>query len=316
MSKHDFYEFMSDVKDAIAKEYTRVGERAVEDPGTAGDQIEESWAKFLRGWLPSNYPIVTKGRLLFPDETSSPQLDILILSPTYPEQLRDRKYYFSGGVVAAFECKLTLKKDGIRKTFRNAAEIKRHTKVQIGSPYKELFQSPYIGLLAHSHVWKGKDRVSKIYDRIEEFQVEFAESPREQLDILCVADTATFALAKSIEIGSTIPPSIKQDMSDIGIDEAITSMYTMQHEADLEGNWSPQRRGDILASLLFSIIKHMAQEDTSIRSWWHHLGELGIFGGIGRPIFWTPEILSQEVLTRIREEGLSQDSWSHWRDVM
>jgi hypothetical protein len=62
-TKHDFYEFMSAIQTAISNEYRLILRRAKEDPGTAGDQVEESWSRLLRGWLPANYPIVTKGRL-------------------------------------------------------------------------------------------------------------------------------------------------------------------------------------------------------------------------------------------------------------
>jgi len=121
---HDFFKLMADVRESLASDYERIRSRSHEDPGTAGDQAEEDWAEVLRNWLPSNYKIVTKGRILFEDGTSSPQVDILVLNQSYPMGLSKEKYVFSGGVVAAFECKLCLRKRDLDKAFKVAAEIK------------------------------------------------------------------------------------------------------------------------------------------------------------------------------------------------
>jgi hypothetical protein len=47
---------------------------------------------------------VTKGRILTETGYASPQIDVLILHPSYPKILLDKKMYLSGGVAAAFEC--------------------------------------------------------------------------------------------------------------------------------------------------------------------------------------------------------------------
>lgn len=314
MQRHDFHDFMANVKEAIAKEYSQIRKRAFEDPGTAGDQVEESWAEFLRNWLPATYPVVTKGRLLFPDGFASPQVDVLVLSPSYPLQLRHQKYYFVGGVLAAFECKLTLKKDHIRKAFRTAAEIKKRRPSKGQTPYQELVRSPIFGVLAHSHVWTGPKSSFKVYDRIEELQVEFAQHPRELLDILCVADTATYTLGKFIDIGEHISPDIKGEFAEVGLEEAVSSMYTIQDEEDPNGEFDPSQKGNILAALLFWTIRNLAYEDVSIRSWSDHLGEVGSYGGIGRPIFWKTDVLSDEVRNTLRKSGFDEDPWSFWTE--
>ena len=78
---------MGAVKESLALDYERIRARSRDDPGTAGDQAEEDWAAILRNWLPANYTVVTKGRILFEDGTSSPQMDVLVLSPSYPRGL-------------------------------------------------------------------------------------------------------------------------------------------------------------------------------------------------------------------------------------
>jgi hypothetical protein len=59
--KHDLFKFMASVRASMAEDYARIIERSSENPGTAGDQAEQSWAAVLRDWLPSNYHVVTRG---------------------------------------------------------------------------------------------------------------------------------------------------------------------------------------------------------------------------------------------------------------
>src|SRR5687767_6920960 len=123
-TKHEFFDFMASVKTSMEREYKQINKRVLEDPGTAGDQVEENWAEFLRGWLPANYPVVTKGRVLNHRGDASPQVDILVLQPNYPMHLRNQKHYFAGGVIAVFECKLTLKATHLKDAFETAKFIK------------------------------------------------------------------------------------------------------------------------------------------------------------------------------------------------
>jgi hypothetical protein len=78
---------MRQVREEMASEYERIRQRAVGDPGTAGDEGEENWAALLRGWLPRQYHVVTKGHLLSTSGKSSPQLDVVVLKPAYPPKL-------------------------------------------------------------------------------------------------------------------------------------------------------------------------------------------------------------------------------------
>ena len=57
---HDLHDYIQENIADIAAEYDRIQKRATEDPGTAGDQGEENWAKLLREWLPRTYEVVIK----------------------------------------------------------------------------------------------------------------------------------------------------------------------------------------------------------------------------------------------------------------
>ena len=70
---HDLHNFMQQISQEMASEYRRI-----QDPGTAGDQGEENWAELLRGWIPSNYEGVTKGRIISQDGRTSPQVDVVV----------------------------------------------------------------------------------------------------------------------------------------------------------------------------------------------------------------------------------------------
>ena len=152
---HDLYDFMRQLSDEMAAEYDRIQKWATEDPGTAGDQGEENWAELLRGWLPSTYKVVTKGRIISQDGRTSPQVDVLVLKDVYPGKLLNKKLYLAAGVAAAFECKTTLAAAYIAEAMETCVKIKDLYPIREGTPYKELHTPIIYGLLAHSHSWKG-----------------------------------------------------------------------------------------------------------------------------------------------------------------
>lgn len=193
--KHDLHDFMMQISNQMQSEYDRIQKSAKEDPGTAGDEGEENWAQILRDWLPSKYEVVTKGQILSAEGKLSPQVDVIVLSPNYPPALRNKKKYLAGGVVAAFECKLTLKKRDIYKTLKNATLIKNLSLPGSGTPYKELMSKPIYGLLAHTSTWKSNP-VESIDGELNKADSEIVTHPREMLDLICVSDTATWAASK------------------------------------------------------------------------------------------------------------------------
>ena len=111
--KHDLTQLIQQATAEMAAEYGRIRARAQEDPGTAGDQGERNWADLLRRWLPKSYNVVTRGRIIFSNGEASGQVDVLVLSPSYPNGLLDKNLYLAAGVLAAFECKNTLRRQHI-----------------------------------------------------------------------------------------------------------------------------------------------------------------------------------------------------------
>ena len=131
---HDLHDFMRQVSVEMAAEYQRIQKRSTEDPGTAGDQGEENWATLLRDWLPPSFQVVTKGRIIGSDGSTSPQVDVIVLKDVYPKKLLDKKLYLAGGVAAAFECKITLKSSHIEDAVRTARQIKICARYELEAP--------------------------------------------------------------------------------------------------------------------------------------------------------------------------------------
>ena len=90
-STHDLFDFFKKANSNISDEYTRICRRVNEDPGTAGDQGEENWKELLESWIPPYFQIVTKGRILSDSGETSPQVDVIVLSPDYPKSLLNCK---------------------------------------------------------------------------------------------------------------------------------------------------------------------------------------------------------------------------------
>ena len=201
--KHDLFDFLSQISVEMASEYDRIQKRATEDPGTAGDQGEENWAALLRDWLPPTYQIVTKGRIISHEGKTSPQIDVLVLKSSYPKKLLDKKVYLAAGVAAAFECKVTLRASHITEAIKNCVEIKNLFPDRKGSPYKELHSPIVYGLLAHSHNWKGKKStpLKNIENKLLKEDQKLVDHPIRALDLVCVADLATWVLFKMTFFG-------------------------------------------------------------------------------------------------------------------
>jgi hypothetical protein len=193
--QHDLHDFMSQISHEMESEYQRIRRRTPEDPGTAGDQGEQNWAELLKEWLPTTYYVVTKGRLIGYQTEVSRQIDVIVLKPSYPRKLRSTKLYLAAGVAAAFECKTTLKPEHIKDAVKTAVDVKSLFSPRFGSPYRELRAPIIYGLLAHSHDWKskGSDPLSNIDNGLRTNDEKLVTHPRLGLDLLCVADVATWS---------------------------------------------------------------------------------------------------------------------------
>jgi hypothetical protein len=313
MEEHDIFSFLQSAQRDLDNEYKRILKRATEDPSTAGDQGEENWATLLRNWLPSYFHIVTKGRILTESGYASPQIDILVLHPSYPRILLDKKLYLAGGVAAAFECKTTLKTIHVKDAVKTSAEIRKNLPKQLGSPYKELNSSIIYGLLAHSHSWKG--RGSKPLENIEKAlwgaDTEHVEHPIQCLDFITVSDLATWQSMKTTFLSPKWPHYTDAFKEIYGKDGSGTSSYVCSAIGAERQKDSFSPIGVLLAGL-FSKLAWIFKDMQGLEAYFRKVNLMG--SGQGRMRLWPITIYSEEIRQRVYNGSLSNgkpyDEWS------
>lgn len=309
---HDLFDFMSQISMEMASEYDRIQKRSTEDPGTAGDQGEENWAALLRDWLPPTYQIVTKGRIISHEGKTSPQIDVIVLKSSYPKKLLDKKVYLSAGVAAAFECKVTLKASHITEAIENCVEIKNLYPARKGSPYKELHSPMVYGLLTHSHSWKGES--SSPLENIEKILIEedakLIDHPRKALDLVCVADLATWVLSKITFFGPKQSKDWKKMVPIYGASGSATTGYIghTKNSINQVSHFTP------VGALISYLSQKISWEDYEYRSLADYYRITNISGsGQGGLRMWSPNIYSDEIRARVENGKLSNGvPWDEW----
>ncbi|SPU47940.1 Uncharacterised protein [Brevundimonas diminuta] len=311
MPEHDLHTFMSQITSDMASEYERIYARAAEDPGTAGDQGEENWATLFRDWLPATYHVQTKGRLISHDGRMSPQVDVVVLKPNYPKKLLEKKTWLAGGVAAAFECKTTLTAAHVTESVRRCAAFKELFAPRSGTPRTEL-RSPLIyGLLAHSHSWKGpnSDPVGNVQRALDNAAPSVSH-PRLEMDVLCVADLATWrgmimtryeaswspqSIALNKAFGAPYGPITSMNCSSLGSDNQTTTFQPV-------------------GALIEKLTKGLAWEDPSARDLadYFRLTHMG-GSGMGNMRPWPLTTYSPEVASEIAKGSLKNGGfWDDW----
>lgn len=317
---HELEVFLRQVEEGLSSEYKRISARAREDPGTAGDEGEENWASFLRTWLPSTYHVVTKGRILSVDGEASPQVDVVVLKPSYPPALLDKKVYLAGGVAAAFECKTTLRKSHIEEAVETAALIQHlahpdgERATRRGTPYQELHGAIVYGLLAHSHDWSTDSAADRVSSALEA-GLRRAARPRDVLDIVCIADMGTWFAMRMSYFGPQLAVWQFNQLR-----AAFPSGYascTVFGPADPDQFASPADTFPDLpvAQLCAFLTTRMAWEDPAMRPLADYFRVVGMFGrGSGTIQPWPlEEVYSDEVASQLRLGNVRSEPWSEWR---
>lgn len=307
--RHALHDFMEQVTTEMGSEYKRIFSRSTEDPATAGDEGEENWAALLREWLPPGYQVRTKGRLIGHDGRASPQIDVVVLKPSYPIKLLEKRLWLAGGVAAAFECKTTLTAKHVIDSVDRCIEFKSLTQPRFGSPRHELTSPLIYGILAHSHSWKGP--TSKPIENVEAALSAEAKvtAPKDLIDVICVADLASWSRIYTARYDAAFLPkdtaaSFKRAL---GSDWAVTTAMICA-PASQGGVFTP------IGSFLSNLTRRIAWQDTSVRDIadYYRLANLGGEGrGSMRP--WPPTIYSDETRQKVSRGELSNGTiWSEW----
>ncbi len=312
---HELAAFVDQASETLAAEYRRIRRRAPSDPGTAGDEGEGNWRDFLRAWVPPELAVVTKGRILGHKGDMSPQVDVLILRPGYPPALHGKNTYLAGGVLAAFECKLTLRRHHILEAAETARAVRRLISPRNGTPYGELHSPIIFGLLAHATALR-RDPVLQIDAALSEALGADAH-PRESLDAVCVENLAFWFS------GSHVRPPLT------GMDERFLEMYRRTFGPPEEGavenyymRWH-DTKGNLQAPrplyLMFErLIRRIAYEIELYRpvaDYWRQAAVGGARSIAGRR--WPMSILTKQSSDGIaRGNGMKGPAWNpwHWND--
>lgn len=284
---------MHTITRTMGDEYVRIQKRSTEDQGTAGDQGEENWASLFKDWLPADYQIVTKGRLLSEKGTASPQVDVIVLYPFYPKHLLDKKLYLTAGVAAAFECKNTLKAHHIEKAVKNSIEI-RNLVNEKPSTYKDEMYSPIIyGLLAHSHSWNKPNShpLEIIEEKLIQSDASYVKHPRECLDFVCISDLAVWSSYKQ-------PMSMQTYERDGGyfydwIPGPLTG-FGKSHKSMFKEGSEPNINFTPIGTLLSKLLKKLALNDSRLDKFSWYFGQAVGGGAQLNWRQWPESILSKE----------------------
>ena len=314
---HELFTFMRDATLQMESDYEQIQKRAIEDPGTAGDQGEKNWATLLSRWLPPSIRVVTKGRILSDQGEAGPQVDVLLLSPVYPPALFDQKYYLAGGVLAAFECKITLRAHHIREFVQHAVSISHLAPRRMGSPYSELNSPILYGLLAHSHRWdKPESTPPKNIERaLLTADEEIVTHPSEMPDLLCVANVGTWSKSYDAWIGPGMNVWSEQMASIFGKDGAVTTAY-IESSKNSSNPWAADQAAGFtpIGSFISQLINRIARDDESFRRLAHYFTLAGLRGrGVGGQRLWPGEVYSPDVRAGIAAGRLVNGKiWDEW----
>jgi len=310
--KHDIHDFIKSTHREIKEEYDRIYKRASEDPGTAGDQGEENWAKVLRDWLPDYFHVVTKGRILFENGYASPQVDVIVLRPSYPKVLFNKKLYLAGGVVAAFECKTTLNAKHVEDAVKTGRIIRNNLPSKVGTPYKELTKSIVYGILAHSHVWKGENStpIENVNRILQVTDKALVSHPSQILDFITVADLGVWQAMKHTYHDPEA--SGFGDLSSLYSENgAASSAYMI---ASIKGDQSEYFTpiGSFLSGL-YSKLAWSYAEMRSLDQYFRSVDMLGEAEVLLR--YWPMSIYSIGVEEKLKNGKHTKENYDEWKDT-
>jgi hypothetical protein len=262
--KHDLALLIQQATAEMAAEYGRIRARAQEDPGTAGDQGERNWAELLRSWLPRSFHVVTRGRIIFSNGQASGQVDVLVLNPSYPNGLLDKNLYLAAGVLAAFECKNTLRREHIGRAVRDSAKLGRLSRAD-----RSVKQHIIYGLLSHSHDIASKRRPPQEVINAALTEADQAElsDPRDCLDFICVVNLGTWTLMR-------MPVAPESPSSVAAVETCYMGQLTFQGPA-------PDVGTDPLGRFLTALLRRFGPIDPALAAIATYFQDVGLFGSGG-----------------------------------
>ncbi|MFC9472262.1 DUF6602 domain-containing protein [Nocardia sp. NPDC056952] len=263
---HEHHEWLADVAAQMSREYEKAHAMATTPSGVqqSGHKGEAAWVDALQSWLPPRYEIGKRKYLLLEDDSfgvvKSAETDIVVFQPSYPERLRERAEVLVSGVIAAFSVKLSLDRKGIAEAVNEAALVRRATKVRSESVKDELLPPLLYGILAHSHSWKQPKSSpnENVRTALEQFDLQSVKSPREGLDLVCVADLNCWSRTSAILTRSNLGPELLKSHPDGGVLSGFVDPFSSETDE------SPTSISPI-AVFITLLLGKLSYYDTSVR---------------------------------------------------
>ena len=296
---HGIHEWMQQLSSNMEHNYRQIRRHSREAPETAGGRGESDWAELLAGWLPPTLQVVTRGRIVDHKDNISPEMDVIVLKDVYPRQMLCKgDYFLSAGVLAAFECKATLRREHISEAVKVAGKVKQLGQSREGTPYAELYSPIIYGLLSHAHDWtQDHSRPEEnVTDALWEADYRLVTHPRDCLDLICVANLGMWASWK--------------DAMDVFHDGLPVSRYWTSTKSKNRSHFTP------IGSLIVYLSRRLAWEIPALRPLADYYFKTGLTGTAYLPgRIWPFDIYSDAVLPRVMERRLSHPRlycWDEW----
>lgn len=315
-TEHVLLNFMERIQREMSENYKTIRMISGADPGTAGGQGEENWAELLRGWLPDKYTVETGGRIIGHDGHTSPQVDVIVLKDTYPKKWLGQKLYLAAGVAAAFECKSTLRANHVMQAVKGCISTKSLFPTRLGTPYKELHSPILYGLLAHSHNWKRpksapNDNLTRL---LQKSDANHVQHPRQALDLVCVADLATWTSSIAKFPGPKQGQGSCADSADDHYNDGAVFSYYVQNAGI---TISPSDPFTPIGAFIAHLSRKLAWEDPGLRDFADYYRMVDLQGsGYGDGRKWSSSIFSHEVRSRMgAEQSQTAFGWDEWQNL-
>ncbi len=124
--------------------------------------------------------------------------------------------------------------------------------------------------------------------------------PRNLLNVICIADTATYTLNKNICIGKYIDKCGKEILLESGFKKTVATGYFIPIENFVKEN-DYCSKGELFSALLSKLMLHMGFSDHSLHRIADYISSSVCPGGIGKLIYWNEinQIFSPNVLTTL-----------------
>jgi hypothetical protein len=322
IAQNDLRLYMHQATAEMQSDYDRIRGRSKEDPGTAGDNGEEDWKKLLLGWLPPIFPVVAKGRIMNSKGECTDQVDLLVLSPMYPTKLLNKKEYLAGGVIAAFECRITLRSNDIKETFEHAKQIRAMCGQGVNhTPFRQVNGGIAFGLLAQSHNYKAQG--SRPCENVRS-QISIAEQvasvPSELPDFISVADLGTWnkntlMLPQAVVMQSALVDTFRTKYGALNYSQGVVESGYIEYSAETQHVPDDQGAVTPIGALIVQLLQRMAWDEPALRRLAEYFILSNVSGsGRGYMRAWPlSSCLKSEAMSKVNQ-GFSTPADGRWNE--